>query len=150
MKNNIFSHSAVNCKDFREFFKDIKLDTIVEIGTHKGMSAIYIAKFANKIYTFDIEDYPEKYKIWKNAEVENRVFYYTIKNRQDIKNVLDKIEFDFAFIDGEHTYEAVKADFELVKHCGRVLFHDIHIEGIKKFVEEIGATEIKTIAYWTK
>ncbi len=161
VKNKIISASAINHKEFRDFFKTIKIKTAVEIGTNKGMSAAYIAHFVKKVFTFDIRDYPQKYKAWNDLGVENKIFYYTIKNQQDIKEILDKIRFDFAFIDGAHTYKDVKADFELVKRCGRVLFHDVspyykgkkhhRHDGIIKFINELGNIKITgNIGYWVK
>ncbi len=169
--NGLLLHSAVKEKEFREFFENIRINTAVEIGTYKGVSTAYIAKFANRVFTFDIADYPEKYKVWKDLGVENKIYFYVIKgkdanfqgkfkpneNRVDIKNILDTIEFDFAFIDGEHNYEAVKKDFEMVKKCGRVLLHDANhpllgkqegYKGINKFANEIGAEFIGNMAYW--
>ena len=50
-----------------------------------------------------------------------------------IKNNV-KLTFDFAFIDGMHKVENVRHDFENVKFCGRVLFHDVNIPEIADFV----------------
>ena len=42
-----------------------------------------------------------------------------------IRDEIRKMEFQFAFIDGCHDiYEEVEKDFEAVKKCGVVLFHD--------------------------
>jgi predicted O-methyltransferase YrrM len=164
-ENKLKGRSAINQVEFRDFFKDIKIKTIVEIGTYKGASTAYMAQFAKKIFTFDIRNYRDKYKLWKDLGIDNKIHYFTIKgvnknfagsfkpskNRVDIKDILKDIRFDFAFIDGEHTYEAVRADFELVKHCGRVLFHDVNkkaFAGVRKFADEIGVKVIGNIAYW--
>jgi len=46
-----------------------------------------------------------------------------------VKNILDGRMVDFLFIDGDHTYEGVKRDFNmyssLVKEGGIIAFHDI-------------------------
>ncbi len=150
-ENKLLLQSAIKDSEFREFFKNIKIKIIVEIGTFQGVSTAYMARFAENIFTFDIEDYPKKYKIWKDFKIINKIHYFTIKNRKEIKNILKNIKFDFAFIDGNHSYKNVKADFELVKHCGKVLFHDTNYPeqpDVKKFVEEIGAKIIGNIAYW--
>ncbi|MBU2061847.1 MAG: hypothetical protein KKH44_08390, partial [Bacteroidetes bacterium] len=57
---------------------------------------------------------------------------------------------NFAFIDGWHTYTNVKHDFSLVSFCKRVLFHDADIEGINRFVKEIGGKifDGTKFAYW--
>ena len=69
------------------------------------------------------------------------------ETKQRIENVLQGEPLDFLFIDGDHTYEGVKRDFEmyapLVRKGGIVAFHDIaehmpeeHCE-VSKFWEEI-------------
>ena len=169
-ENNLVQYSTIADKNFQEFFHKVKIDTAVEIGTYRGISAAYIAQFAKKVYTFDIVDYPEKYKMWRDLKVADRIVFNTVKGRYDstknfegifedndravdIKSILDGLDFDFAFIDGEHTYKNVKADFELVKKCGRVLFHDVHrkYKFVRKFVKELGNVEIDwNIGYWSK
>jgi predicted O-methyltransferase YrrM len=59
---------------------------------------------------------------------------------EKVKDVLGGSPIDFLFIDGDHTYEGVKRDFELysplVKKGGIIAFHDIavHPEKLKCFV----------------
>jgi len=70
-----------------------------------------------------------------------------------VKALLKKRKFDFALIDGDHTYEGVKKDFEmygpLVK--GMVAFHDIchHPNfpdvGVEKFWNELEGEKIEII-----
>jgi predicted O-methyltransferase YrrM len=166
----LLGSSALRDKEFREFFKSTKINRAVEIGTFKGLSTAYIAQFANKVYTFDVVDFKIKYKVWTDLNVNKKIKFYHIKNRDAVKNkftvfskeytmtgreveletVLGGLGFDFAFVDGKHTYEGVKNDFELVKNCGRVLFHDLnnHIIEVKKFAKEINATITGNIAYW--
>jgi len=153
--NDLFrgSGSATMEKDFIEFFPNIKINTVVEIGTYRGMSAAYIADFAEKVHTFDIVDYPEKYKMWDDLGVADKIIFHLIKGESDIKEILEIIDFDFAFIDGNHSYENVKADFKLVKRCGRVLFHDVYPRKVSqwviKFTNELGNVKvIGSIGYW--
>lgn len=46
-----------------------------------------------------------------------------------VREILDNMPLDFLFIDGDHTYESVKKDFEmhspLVRRGGIIAFHDI-------------------------
>jgi cephalosporin hydroxylase len=52
----------------------------------------------------------------------------------------DKV-FNFIFIDADHSYEGVKADFEawspLLKSGGEIAFHDTNYEGVTRLLEEI-------------
>ena len=64
-----------------------------------------------------------------------------------VKNLLNGKKFDFIFIDGDHTYEGVKKDFEmynpLTKEKALIAFHDIVIHpielnvGVNKFWNEL-------------
>lgn len=51
------------------------------------------------------------------------------KTKKNISNILDGEKLDFLFIDGDHTYEGVKQDFEMykdfVREGGIIAFHDI-------------------------
>ena len=38
-----------------------------------------MAGFAKKIFTFDIVDYAEKYKVWEDLGVKNKISFYLIK-----------------------------------------------------------------------
>jgi len=165
--NNMSGHSAIIDKEFREFFKNRDIKCIVEIGTYLGISAAYMAKFAEEVHTFDIIDYPGRNKVWKDLNL-NNVYFHLIKPRvgsrnfedrmpnnpdaKDIKKVLKDIDFDFAFIDStHHDYIEVKSDFELVKSCGRVFFHDadpVDFPKVSQLIEEIGAERIGGMAYW--
>jgi len=151
--NKLLTQSAIKEKEFREFFEHVKIKTVVEIGTHQGISAAHMTNFAKNIFTFDVKNYRKKYKAWKDLGVKEKIHYMTVKNRDDIKEVLGGIKWDFAFVDGKHIYEEVKADFEMVKSCGKVLLHDANkkkFPGVKKFAKEIGAEIIGNIAYWHK
>jgi len=172
IENNLIKASALpSLKVMKDFFCNLKINIAVEIGTFYGVSATCIARFANKVHTFDIIDHPEKDKVWSKFKVEDKISFHLIKGRNvvdntfkdfegihtltgkegDIETILNTINFDFAFINGSHTYKDVKADFELVKKCGRVLFHDIDPEfvGVHRFTNEIGIKVIcHNIGYW--
>lgn len=171
-KHNFVTYSAMGNTDFIEFFKHIKIHTAVEIGVYKGMSSAYIAQFAEKVHAFDIVDYPEKYKVWHDLGVSDKISFYLIKSRcedgiarnfegvhkisgevRDIKSIIDTLEFDWAFVDGEHNGYDFEEDWKLVKKCGRVLFHDvdpIRFPDLNKFAVSIGTKITRNIGYWER
>jgi len=151
----IYLTTAIRDKEFIDFFKTHPVKVVVEVGTYKGMSAAYIANFAKTVYTFDIKGYKATSRIWKALKLNKKIRRYIVKSREEMTGIINKLDFDFAFIDGSHLYDDVKADFELVKKCGRVLFHDVslHPEGlhddIRRFIAEIGNVKIiGNIGYW--
>jgi cephalosporin hydroxylase len=97
----------------------------VEIGSYNGgtIAAFGEMKAAIRI-SIDIEhrfDNPSVQKITGNSQDESTLF--------SLKKMLGRKKIDLLFIDGDHTYEGVKADFEkylhLVKKGGLIAFHDI-------------------------
>ncbi len=106
-----------------------KVPTIVEIGTLHGHSTRILAKYG-KVHTYDINDYGNKFP--------ENVIVHIVKERVQPENL--PMDFDFAYIDGDHSYEGVSHDFEVVKHCGKVIFHDYHSKclDVVKFVNSLG------------
>ncbi len=60
---------------------------------------------------------------------------------------MNALEFDFALVDGAHD-PTVANDFELVKRCGLVLFHDFDSRGtvekdhVFNFIRSLPADEV--------
>lgn len=152
----------------RWFLKIINPKVAVEIGTWRGVMTALLAHYVReKVYTLDIRDYPETNFIWSYFGVEDKIKYVLVPSEKRKKNFLASLDFDFAFIDGNHTYEGVSNDFVCVKKCGRVLFHDYFKEaksidsdpdneekvGTKKFVDTLPQDEVQVFepfAYWEK
>jgi len=107
---------------------------VVEIGTACGMSAIVMANVAIHVTTIDIfgirdytdidsayEDVKKSLSVYENIKV--------IKNNSVLEcNNFKNKSCDMVFIDGNHSFEAVTADFYAwlpkVKDNGIILFHD--------------------------
>jgi len=132
---------------------------ILEIGSWKGKSTIYLGKGSQsgnkvKIYAVDphtgssehIEEYGEvntfdEFK--KNIESAglNNIITPVVKTSYDAFNMFDE-PVEFVFIDGAHEYEQVKLDFELwfprLIEGGKIAFHDSigSYEGPRKVVKE--------------
>jgi hypothetical protein len=147
-------------------------DLAVDLGTYKGRSAIILSLHAKRVVTIDLfED------IAKHTQVDDKLrsaYEFYGSDRIEYDNCLADVEktlslysnveiikgityeqaslfkdesVDTIFIDGDHSYEGVKADFESwfpkVKRGGYILFHDystIHTD-ILDFVDN----EVDTI-----
>ena len=113
--------------------RDLKPETIIELGTSLGISTLYIAN-ANrnsKVYSIEGDDYLAKLAVEnlnnlgiQNVNVVNGDFDFELPR---IISSLEKI--DFAFIDGNHTKEATLRYFSLLAekiHSGSaIIFDDI-------------------------
>jgi predicted O-methyltransferase YrrM len=136
---------------------------ILEIGTANGGSLFLFSKLADKNATIISVDLPggrygggypkyrEKFYLTFVNKNQKMILYradsHSPTTLSNVKNILNGEKIDFLFIDGDHTYQGVKADFELysplVKSGGLIGFHDIaeHPQnwnvGVKEFFNEI-------------
>ena len=133
----------------QELLKNQHLERIVEIGTWNGATALLWAMIVSKypqgkLYCCDLSFYYGQFYseltkkmydklMYKDTEYEKYVTELTGDTHDrayisHVKQIVDQ-PVDFMFIDGDHTYEGVKADFlnfcGLVKPGGHIAFHDI-------------------------
>jgi len=109
--------------------------TALEIGTYRGVGAAEISQFVDRVITIDLhhgrlEQLGEKWDrraFWRSLGIDN-IDLHLVHNDAEKAALIESLEFDFAFVDGAHD-ERVREDFELVKRCGRVLFHDVDSRG---------------------
>lgn len=122
-----------------------QVSKIVEIGTNKGISAIAMCQGVldnqkiPKIWTVDNWIWGKNQKhAESNFKEENFQKYITIKEG-DSHKVLPILmreigRVDLVFIDGDHTFEAVKQDYLDVKdYTDVILFHDTEDGNIKYY-----------------
>lgn len=136
--------------------------TVLEIGTDKGGTFFLLTRVASPDALVLSLDLPAgqlyAYPVWREklyrafARERQRIELV----RQDshdprtvdtIRSVLGGRTIDLLFIDGDHSYDGVKKDFEmyspLVTPGGTVAFHDIvegvevHVGGVPKFWREV-------------
>lgn len=154
--------SAVNY-DFDMFLKKLnpKPIDVIEIGTHNGLSSALMSFYAKRVFTFDIALRNSEF-IWHELGIRNKIRSFVGSKDQieyEIAYIQKEWSFrevpfepNFAFVDGGHEYYDIMHDFNLVKFCGRVLFHDYNCcLGVKVFCNEIGAKPIgesQHFAYW--
>jgi predicted O-methyltransferase YrrM len=148
--------------------KALKPEICVEIGSARGRSACYIGMALKenglgRLYAID----PHTVTDWNDSESVNS--FETMKRNLDIVGVSDRVEIlrdrsevvatgwsreiDMIFIDGDHTYEGVRRDWELfaphIREFGVAVFHDTLWElaertkytrsdmGVPRFVDEL-------------
>lgn len=152
---------------FVEFLDNLKLylrlipeiKTICEIGSHNGRSSVQIVKM---ICELGHKPHYVGYDLFDSATKENHKFEDNGKGTGNIKSVIKRFKkisnfkftyefvkgntwdtlntskkFDFAYIDGGHSYETVKHDYEMLKETPYILLDDSDLKGVKKFVNEL-------------
>ena len=148
---------------FLGILKNKQPKIILEIGTEKGGTLFLFSRMASsdaKIISVDLPagkfgaGYPGwRIPLYKSFARENQKLYlvrddsHNQKTLRNVKKILNGQKADFLFIDGDHTYDGVKKDFEmyspLVKKGGLIAFHDIcpglerKVGGVPNFWQEI-------------
>ena len=117
-----------------------KPHVVMEIGTAQGGTLFLWTKAASEdaiIISLDRREggYRRRIPYYKSFAVKQQQMYLITGNSHDhqilenLKKELHGKSIDFLFIDGDHTYEGVKMDFEmyrsLVREGGMIAFHDI-------------------------
>lgn len=122
-----------------------KSKCVLEIGTARGGTLFLFARVSSPdalIISIDLPGgrfgggYPEwRVPLYKSFAIHNQKISFIRENSHDfstlkmIEKMLEGRKLDFLFIDGDHTYDGVKKDFEmysdLVGQGGIIAFHDI-------------------------
>lgn len=142
----------------REFMPE-RCKHIVEIGTYRGVTAAFLSQFADAVTTIDLKNGKmewdgqmfDRVRFWEAMGAGN-INLRLVENEWQKADLVAGLDFDFAFIDGDHRYQGVAADFEMTRRCGRVLFHD-YSEGndVFRFVNTLPGHQVRSrgiFAYW--
>jgi predicted O-methyltransferase YrrM len=104
---------------------------VLEIGTYRGITAALMAQYVGHVTTIDLshgkmqwdDQIFDRHKLWSALGAKN-IKLQLVDNDAHKAALVPTLDFDFAYIDGDHTYRGVSLDFDLVRRCGAVLFHD--------------------------
>lgn len=123
--------------------RELRPETVLETGTHKGLATLYMAQALydnNKgiIHTFDPFDWGQLGNFRKFPKLEERIRFYKKKGEES-----EVVDIDFAFIDGFHEKDVVVREiqniFPFLNKNAVVVFHDCwegNTDGVNEACEE--------------
>lgn len=152
---------------FDEVFKPLIIEhrpkTIGEIGCHRGYTTIQMLEVLVSLgYPFSYTGY-DAFELgaptdFQEHEKNGKGFADYNKTKRTLQKFYEKngmnftfmlvpgftkdtlvepVKYDFVFIDGGHSYETVKHDYEMVKESKVILFDDYQLPGVKQFIDEL-------------
>jgi len=131
-----------------------KNKTVFEFGTFRGQTTYNLSKTSNQVYTFDFgsnisnEGYPEYEvgEVYKKNNASNVTQLIGDSVKYDFSELYGK--FDIIWLDGGHSYEVCKKDFETSLHLSKphtttiIAIDDYPAwPGVKQAVEEIAESK---------
>ena len=131
------------------------IQSYIEIGCRWGGTFVLTCEYLKMFNKFeksvalDLIDSPvQKYcKITNEAQ-----FIKTNSQSEYFKRFMTNNNFDLIFIDGDHSYEGVKNDYNVCKNKGKIyVFHDIVnaiCPGVVKFWNELKTNESNTYNFY--
>lgn len=164
--------------DLKKYLDEITISKIGEIGTHKGNTSLqlitYLSKKNNYInfLGYDIFDDAIGNVEFNRKEMNGKggaSFEYVFTRLENLKksisnfdfclykglttDTLETTVFDFVYIDGGHSYETVKHDYEKVKDSRLIVFDDAqntnNANQVPKFLKELEKkVEIEYFQRW--
>ncbi len=123
---------------FLKLLKSRKIKNVLEIGTANGGTLYLFSRTINKngiIVGIDLKMPEWRQRLYKSFALGKQQIFLISGNSHNkqtlkrVKKILRNKKIDLLFIDGDHSYEGVKSDFDLykdlVKNGGIIAFHDI-------------------------
>lgn len=130
---------SVSNREARILAELVYMRYVLEIGTGLGVATRAMAKTAQQVTTLDIDPWVAQNVV---PTLPEGVIFLQLTAQEFAywRGAMGANQFDAAFIDGSHRYEAVKADIEacrkLVKPGGLLIFHDMNIPEVIRAVSE--------------
>jgi len=128
---------------------------VLEIGVRQGQSSRAILSALNEkksgiLTSIDIKDRRSRLT---NDFADNWNFIVGDSTKQETLDKVNGIEYDMLLIDGDHSYDGVKKDYEmyapLVKKGGFLLLHDVCNKncGVPQFWNELSSNKKITLPF---
>lgn len=155
-----FARSSA-CMEFENFLQRIGAGgkTCLEIGTYQGMSAVILSQFFDKVVCVSVDEDPRriiKREIVEFLGLQDKIVFHDVKDNAAKAAIIRYLNFDFCYSDGDHMHDT-HTDFDLVRRCGRVLFHEAWPlqPAVWNLVHTLPADEVTwashdCFAYWRK
>lgn len=135
--------------------KDKGIKSYIEIGCRWGgtfvLTCEYLSRFTpvEKAVAVDIFDSPVSEYCKTRAGYS---FMNMNSQSKEFKQKMTDARYDLVFIDGDHTYEGVKNDYEVMREKGNIyVFHDIvnaACPGVVRFWSELRKNESATYDFY--
>ena len=120
---------------------------ILEIGTYNGVSALVFESFpfVERVDTIDIMESPIVAVLFKALSKRGAIRAHIADcGRLHKEDIIKHLEFDFAFIDRDHTYDGVSEDIGIIApRCDTMLFHDAKNAGVERSLKELRGFDIE-------
>jgi predicted O-methyltransferase YrrM len=161
--HRLFRRSALSIRDGAGVFERLlgggKYKRVLEVGTYRGITAAFMAQFCERVMTIDLidgrlerqPDVPNRYDIWDALGIWN-IDLHLVGSKGEKAALIGRLDFDFAFVDGDHEGNGPAEDFALVKRCGAVLFHDYGARnGVTALVNSLPRRQVMIMdifAFW--
>ena len=99
----------------------LKPERIIEFGFHRGGTTRWLAQFAKEVITVDVNEF-----VTKASEQYPNVEAWNCSTSEALKKIIDnKLSFDLAIVDADHSRKAVCKDISgLINHADVILMHD--------------------------
>lgn len=140
---------------YLKLLSEQNIKSYIELGCRWGGTFVltneYLKKINNvkKSVAVDIIQSP----VLNYCMTNDNTQFIRINTQHDaFKKYMSKNYFDLIFIDGDHSYDGVKNDYEICKNSGKIfVFHDIVNDacpGVIKFWDELKINEFNTYNFY--